>query len=66
MRHRLRPDPNGTVEILDAFWTPPSSSAEPIAPLLLVYADLMTSLDGRNREVASLLRNEVFDAETTS
>ena len=66
MRHRLRPDPNGTVEILDAFWTPPSSRAEPIAPLLLVYADLMTSLDGRNREVASLLRNEIFDAETTS
>ena len=66
MQHRLRPDPNGTVEILDAFWTPPSSSAEPIAPLLLIYADLMTSLDGRNREVANLLRKDIFDAETTS
>ncbi|MFT3812935.1 MAG: type IV toxin-antitoxin system AbiEi family antitoxin [Acidovorax sp.] len=66
MQHRLRPDPNGTVEILDAFWTPPPSGAEPIAPLLLIYADLMTSLDGRNREVAHLLRKEIFDAETTS
>lgn len=66
MQHRLRPDPNGTVEILDAFWAPSSSSAEPIAPVLLIYADLMTSLDSRNREVASLLRNEIFDAETTS
>ena len=66
MQHRLRPDPNGTVEILDAFWTPPSSSAEPIAPLLLIYADLMTSLDGRNREVANLLRKDIFDAETAS
>lgn len=66
MQHRLRPDPKGTVEILDAFWTPPSSSTEPIAPLLLIYADLMTSLDGRNREVANLLRKDIFDAETTS
>ncbi len=65
MQHRLRPDPNGSVEILDAFWVPPSSSAEPIAPLLLIYADLMTSLDGRNREVASMLRKEIFDAEAT-
>lgn len=66
MQHRLRPDPNGSVEILDAFWAPPSSSAKPIAPLLLIYADLMTSLDGRNREVANLLRNDIFDAEPTS
>jgi hypothetical protein len=66
MQYRLRPDPNGTVEILDAFWTPPGSSAEPIAPLLLVYADLMTSLDSRNRDVASLLKKEIFDAETAS
>ena len=66
MQHRLRPDPNGTVEILDAFWAPPSFNAEPIAPLLLIYADLMTSLDGRNREVANLLRKDIFDAETTS
>lgn len=66
MQHRLRPDPNGTVEILDAFWAPPRPSAEPIAPLLLIYADLMTSLDGRNREVANLLRKDIFDAETTS
>jgi hypothetical protein len=66
MQHRLRPDPKGTVEILDAFWAPPSSSTEPIAPLLLIYADLMTSLDGRNREVARLLRKKIFDAETAS
>lgn len=66
MQHRLRPDPNGTVEILDAFWTTSQFSAEPIAPLLLIYGAAMTSLDGRNREVANLLRKDIFDAETTS
>lgn len=66
MKHRLRPDPNGTVEILDAFWAPLTSSTEPIAPLLLIYADLMTSLDSRNREVARMLENDIFDAKTTT
>lgn len=55
LRHRLRPDPNGAVEILDAFWPRPQASPSAVAPALLVYADLMASNDGRNREVAKLL-----------
>lgn len=58
-RHRLRADPNGNVEVLDAFWnfefkeTPPD-----LVPPLLVYADLMATLDPRNLEVAKRIRAE--------
>lgn len=55
LRHRLRPDPNGAVEILDAFWPRPQDSPPAVAPALLVYADLMASNDGRSMEVAKLL-----------
>ena len=33
---------------------------------LLIGVTVLTSLDGRNREVANLLRKDIFDAETTS
>ncbi len=53
VKHRLRPDPQGDVEILDAFWNPAHPSDSVIAPALLVYADLMGSPDGRSKEAAS-------------
>lgn len=56
-RHRLRPDPNGAVEILDAFWVLPRNSDYPdIAPPLLVYTDLVASLDPRNLAIAKPIR----------
>lgn len=53
--NRLRPDPQGDVEILDAFWNSRHQSDSVIAPALLVYADLMGSQDGRSKEAATRL-----------
>ncbi len=52
-KHRLKPDANGDIEILDAFWTPLEAADGALAPALLVYADLMASRDGRSREAAA-------------
>jgi len=58
-RARLRPDPTGDIEVLDAFWTMPTDPAYPdLAPRVLVYADLLASLEPRNIEVARLLYQE--------
>lgn len=59
-KHRLRPDPGGPIEVLDAFWPRADQvhamAVEPaVAPLLLVYADLMASNEGRSVEVAGML-----------
>jgi hypothetical protein len=54
-KHRLRPDPEGPVEVLDAFWPRTEQAAPAVAPLLLVYADLMASNEGRSVEVAGMV-----------
>jgi len=54
---RLRPDPQGPVEILDKFWNFPHETE--IAPSLLVYADLMATLDPRNKEVAQMILKDM-------
>jgi hypothetical protein len=60
--HRLRADPHGNVEILDAFWKFQQEGTEPdLVPPLLVYADLMATRDPRNLEVAKQIRREYLD-----
>ena len=55
--HRLRADPQGNVEMLDTFWALPEPDAGPdLVPPLLVYADLMATLDPRNLEAARRIR----------
>lgn len=56
--HRLRADPKGEVEILDTFWYFAVGPQPELVPPLLVYADLMATLDPRNLEVAKLIREE--------
>ncbi|MBI4013946.1 MAG: hypothetical protein HY359_16630 [Candidatus Rokubacteria bacterium] len=57
--HRLRADLKGEVEILDRFWNFPTDPTHPdLVPPLLVYADLMATLDPRNLEVAKRIREE--------
>jgi hypothetical protein len=54
--NRLRADINGNVEILDTFWDADAIHHPPdLVPPLLVYADLVTTTDGRNLETARLL-----------
>lgn len=61
-QHRLRADPKGNVEVLDAFWNLQPEGTQPdLAPPLLVYADLMATLDPRNLEVARRIRGEYID-----
>jgi hypothetical protein len=57
--HRLRPDLNGEIEFLDAFWHfPPGPNDANTVPPMLVYADLVATLDPRNLEVAKLIREQ--------
>jgi len=59
-RYCLRPDPAGEFEILDAFWNLPRSADHvQFVPPILAYADLMSSLDPRNLEVANLMREKI-------
>lgn len=61
-RHRLRADPQGDIEILDQFWDFPGDPAMPdIVPAILVYADLVATLEPRNLEVAKLVREQFID-----
>jgi len=57
--HRLRADPQGNVEVLDAFWNlPHENPPDDLVPPLLVYADLMATLDPRNLEAAKRIREQ--------
>lgn len=59
--YRMRPDPEGTVEILDAFWRFPTTAPRvDVVPPELVYADLLLSLDSRCLEVARAIREAVM------
>jgi hypothetical protein len=61
-RHQLRADPAGHLEIVDTFWNFPGPGTPPkIVPPLLVYADLLGTLDPRNLEVAKRIREEHLD-----
>lgn len=50
--HRLLRDPQGDVELLEAFWPRTGTT---VCPPLLVYADLLSSFDPRNLEAADLI-----------
>ena len=57
---KLVPDPDGSIEILDVFWDTDyykihhASSIKNVAPVLLIYADLVISGDARNLETAKV------------
>jgi len=64
LANRLRPDVNGEIEILEAFWSTDEkyggldvSYPENVAPPLVVYADLLVTTDPRNIETAKLIRD---------
>jgi hypothetical protein len=64
MRHRWRADPRGEIEVLERFWTFDTAHdvLKATAPAPLVYADLLATLDPRNREVAQALRSDALAA----
>jgi hypothetical protein len=59
---RMRLDPNGNTEVLEAFWDLPAEDKYPnVAPPLLAYADLMATGDGRNLETARLIYDKFLE-----
>ena len=64
-QYRLKHDPDGPVEILRAFWNfTPDNTPPTVVPPLLVYADLLATLQPRNIEVANLIRERYLKHET--
>lgn len=58
-KHKLRGDPYGDIEILDAFWDFEDEKPMPeTVPPLLAYADLIATLDPRNLEAAKLIHDQ--------
>lgn len=52
---RMRAEPAGNVEILDAFWNFDAEDLPDVVPPLLAYADLLATRDGRNAEAAKMI-----------
>jgi hypothetical protein len=64
--HKLRADPQGDIEILDAFWDFEDEKPMPeTVPPLLVYADLIATLDPRNLEAAKLIHERYLATNDT-
>jgi hypothetical protein len=62
LENRLRADPKGDIEVLDAFWDYPADTRFPeTVPPILAYADLVATMDPRNLEVAKLIREQYID-----
>lgn len=56
LTNKLKKDPNGDVEILEAFWQTEYDWRYPeLAPPLLIYADLLATGDARNIETARMI-----------
>ena len=58
---KLVPDANGTVEIMQKFWNDELDYKQGIVPPLLAYAELINSLDSRNRETAERIKQKYLD-----
>jgi hypothetical protein len=58
-RHRLRTDPAGEVEVLEAFWPAEIAGEKPgLAPTPLIYADLLATGETRRIETAKLIYDD--------
>jgi hypothetical protein len=61
VENRLVPDPNGDIELLEAFWDFDDADFLPeVVPTLLVYADLIASNDPRNLETAKMIYDRLI------
>lgn len=62
LENRLRADPYGDIELLHKFWhfEPQAAYDDGLAPPLLVYADLMATLDTRNHDTAKRIEDRIL------
>lgn len=65
-QHRIRPDNDGDIEILEKFWHWEPTTASDIAPPLLVYSELLALLDPRTQETANMIKERFIDASLHS
>jgi len=65
-QHRIRPDNNGDIEILEKFWHGEPATASDIAPPLLIYSELLALLDPRTQETANMIKERFIDAAFNS
>ena len=67
VENKLRADPMGKIEVLTTFWDfPDDATRHDIVPPLLIYADLLATMDPRNHETARMIYEEKirdFDAK---
>ena len=57
--NKLHADPAGEIEVLTAFWNfPDDVTRHDIVPPILVYADLLATMDPRNYETARMIYEE--------
>ena len=62
LKHRLKKDPNGDVELFKKFWEFDYPwNYEGIAPPLLVYADLIATANDRNIEAARMIYDKFIN-----
>ena len=57
---KLRPDPDGPIEIVKRFWAFDGDDSA-VAPLPLIYADLLLTGDARCIEAADLIYERIVD-----
>jgi hypothetical protein len=66
VENKLRADPKGEIEDLDAFWNFPVDDTLPeTVPPILVCADLLATLDPRNLETARMIYEQSIDGSDT-
>ncbi|MTV37508.1 type IV toxin-antitoxin system AbiEi family antitoxin [Duganella radicis] len=58
---RMRPDPEGQIEVLEKFWSPGIETVPGIVPPLLVYSDLLSLLDPRAKEIATIIKDNFIE-----
>lgn len=60
---KLVPDEKGPVQLYQHFWKNDLPGSLPVAPALLVYADLINTGDARNAEAAQMIYDEHIKAQ---
>ncbi|WP_316810147.1 type IV toxin-antitoxin system AbiEi family antitoxin [Pedobacter heparinus] len=60
---RLIPDTEGNITFYEKFWQEEQEGPPPLAPALLIYADLMITADPRNMEAAERIYHKFLKQE---
>lgn len=61
-QHRIKPDQDGPIEILEQFWHRQPEAIPDIVPPLLVRADLLAILDPRAQETAEIIKERFIES----